>query len=167
MDDTEIAGKLGQLLAGQENTNRDIGRFRDEAARAASAASESRRALYKQMEELKDKLVSDVNEVKSTQKLLDLRVEDVSRQLSLAQPNIYDIPRLRDAVDQLGDAHEDIKKTVTTLKEAKANLEGAARGAVAVTKVWWVVLVAVSSAVGAGITTFWHWIQTGGGPPGR
>lgn len=168
MNEADIAGKLGQLLAGQDNTNRDIGRFRDEAARAAATASESRRVLYKTIEELKDKLVADVNDVRTNQKLLNQRLEVATNQISMMTPSVLDIPSIRIAVDDLSEAHDDIKKTVATLKEAKDNLEGVTRGAMTATRMWWVVLVAIGSTIGSAMFTFWHWLQAGSGsPPGR
>lgn len=160
MDETEIAGRLGQLLAGQENTNREIAYFRDEAARAATAASDSRRTLYQTMEDLKDKLVADVHEVKSDQKLLNMRIQDATNQMNMWAPNVLDIPRIQTAVVEIRGAHDDLKKTVNAIHEAKISLEGAARAS----KVWWMVL---SGTVGGLATAAWHWFSTGASPPGR
>lgn len=167
VDEKAIAASLGQLVAGQEHQNREIGRFRQDVNTQNDKADESRRRLYQSLNELKDRFSAEVTEIKVSQKMLEMRVEAQTNQVTMMSPNVLDIPQLKAAVAALDSGHQKLKTTVDTLERAKSALEGAAKGAVNASKVWWLMIVTMCSVISAIITGVWHWISTSGSTPGR
>lgn len=161
-------GEFGAKIEGVTNT---VGGIADNIRDSNRDASDQRRRLYDAMERLAQSTATEFTTVR--REFADMRTKVREIELmgienhNMIQMHVVDIPMIKQAVTDVKTAHALTKSAVDELVLARSNLNTA----VAVSKIWWGMLVAgavaVSGVVSATVTAVWHYYSTSGRVPGK